>query len=98
VTLQSATRKQKQTQQKKKHRRRSRRGDESEEGEETEESDSDTQRGRKRIRTKKKTPLETTNDSRMWSDEEDTLLRELYGLYAGSHSVFDVIALNTPFM
>jgi hypothetical protein len=95
VSLQ-ATRRKKQTQQKK-SRRRSGESSESEDREgDVEDSDSETQRSRKKIRTKKKTNVESA--PRVWSDNEDTMLRELYGLYAGSHSVFDVIALNTSFM
>lgn len=50
----------------------------------TEESDSDKQQRRKRIRKK--------SSVHAWTEEEDSRLKELYRIYAGSISVFDVIA------
>jgi hypothetical protein len=80
VSLKSVRQK-KQTQ-----RKRTSRGKESESEEaETEDSDSGSPQKRRRIR-RKKAPV--------WSETEDTRLRELYVQYAGSRSIFDTIATS----
>lgn len=79
VSLKSARQK------KQSQRKRSSRGKDSESDEaETEDSDAGSPQKRRRIRRKK---------TIVWSDPEDTRLRELYEQYAGSHSIFDTIAM-----